>query len=261
MTVQGYWADQPTTAFADLPGDCIAVLPLGATEQHGPHLPLGVDSDLAGAVLARALTRLSPDRSVLVLPTLAVTRSVEHDAFPGTLSLSVDTLLATLRDIGAGVARAGVRRLVLFNAHGGNAAVLEIAARDLRIAHGTIVATSSWFAFAEYAPHYTAEQIRHDIHAGDTETSAMLAVHPQKVAMAAARDFVPTMARWHSAYIGLDRAARPAWTAADLHPMGACGNAAAATAEKGAHLLDTAAENVARFLDDFATFDPSEPAA
>ena len=258
MTLPGYWSDLPSSAFENLPADTVAVLPLGAIEQHGPHLPVSVDRDLADAVVQRSLEVLEPQKPVLFLPTLAVTKSGEHDAFPGTLSLGTDTLLAVLRDIGASVARAGVQRLVLLNAHGGNTAVLEIIARELRQTHEMIVATCSWFGFADYEGLIEEAALSIDLHGGDIETSAMLAAHPEKVDMSLAEDFVPAMRNWeqHFQHIGLTgQAARPAWLAQDLHPKGVCGNAAAATVEKGEAMLTSAAQNFATFLDEFARFD------
>ncbi|MFK7837365.1 MAG: creatininase family protein [Sulfitobacter sp.] len=258
MIPQGYWADLPSTAFSDLPGTCIAVLPLGAVEQHGPHLPLSVDRDLADEIVQRMLNTLQHDQSVLVLPTLAITKSGEHDRFPGTLSLGPETLLAVLRDIGASVARAGVTRLVFLNAHGGNIALLEVAGRELRIKHGMVVASCSWFGFADYDGVISAEDLAHDIHAGDIETSAMLAAHPDKVDMGKAQDFRPAMRQWNAQfeYIGLNgQPARPAWIADDLHVDGACGDAAAATPAKGEHLLTTASTGFAAFLAEFSHFD------
>lgn len=258
MSVQGYWADLPCGAFRDLPGDTVAVLPLGATEQHGPHLPLSVDSDLIDAVTQRMLAALAHDQSVLVLPALTVTKSDEHIAFPGTLTLSAETLLAVLREIGASVARAGVTRLVFFNGHGGNSALLQVAARDLRIAHDLVVVACSWGGFTDWQAHYDADAYAHDIHAGDSETSAMLSIRPNRVNMTKAQDFKPAMVEWARNFpsIGLaGKPANPGWMAQDLHPLGACGNAAAATPEKGAALLDSAGRNFAAFLAGFARFD------
>ncbi|MDD9730531.1 creatininase family protein [Mameliella sp. AT18] len=258
MSVQGYWADLPSAAFPDLPQETVAVLPLGATEQHGPHLPLSVDSDLIGAVADRMLAALAPEQSVLVLPGLTITKSDEHIAFPGTLTLSAETLLAVLREIGASVARAGVTRLVLFNGHGGNSALLQVAARDLRLQHDLVVVSCSWGGFAEWQGIYAPESYAHDIHAGDSETSAMLALRPDRVDMSKARDFRPAMTDWDSAFphIGLgSKPASPGWLAQDLNGQGACGNAAAATADKGAALLDSAARGFAAFLAEFAGFD------
>ncbi|MDF1727083.1 MAG: creatininase family protein [Sulfitobacter sp.] len=263
MSLQGYWADQPSRAFADLPDDLVAILPLGATEQHGPHLPLSVDSTLTDGVLSQALAGLEPGQNVLALPTMTVTKSDEHLAFPGTLAFGAETMLAMLRDLGDSLAGTGVKRCLFLNGHGGNTALLEIAAREMRRRHGMITAHASWFGFADYARDYDEAALAHDIHAGDVETSAMRALRPDLVAMALAEDFVPAQARWADAFpmIGLNgQAARPGWLAHDLHPQGACGNAAAATAEKGAHLIASAAQRLVRFLQEFARFDPrAEP--
>ena len=258
MSVQGFWADLRSDQFGRLPGDLVAVLPIGAIEQHGPHLPVSVDRDLVDAAIAQTMPSLESDQNVLILPTLAITKSGEHDRHPGTLSLSADTLLATVRDLGASVARSGVERLVLFNGHGGNTAVLDVAARDLRMTHEMIVATCSWFGFAEYEGLIDEAALPHDIHAGDIETSAMLAARPDLVDMSQAQNFVPASAGWadEHRFIGLTgQPARPAWIADDLHPSGACGDASAATAAKGEALLSSAGRNFARFLAEFARFD------
>ena len=259
MTVQGYWAEQRATVFRDLPADLVAVLPVGAIEQHGPHLPVSVDRDLVDATVTRCLSHLASDQNALFLPTLSITKSGEHDRHPGTLSLTADTLLATLRDIGASVAHAGVERLAFLNGHGGNTAVLEVAARDLRISHDMIVATGSWFGFADYEGVINSDALDGDIHAGDSETSAMLAARPELVDTSQAQNFVSANREWEreNRYIGLaGRPARPAWIIDDLSVHGACGDASAATAEKGRHLLDTAARSFALFLAEFARFDP-----
>ena len=257
MGITRYWAELNVSEFKQLPETTIAVLPLGATEQHGPHLPLSVDTDLTDAVTRRALQCLTRGQHVLVLPTLTITKSNEHSRRPGTLALSAETLLAVLRDIGASVANAGVTRLVLFNGHGGNTALLEVAARDLRISHDMVVVTCGWSGFADYSG-FEPDALAVDLHAGDTETSAMLAAHPDKVDMSKAGNFRTAMERWKHRFqfLGLTgEPARPAWIIDDLNDEGACGNAAAATAEKGEALIDSAARNFAAFLAEFADFD------
>lgn len=258
MSLQGYWSDLKAPQFQNLPEDLVVVLPIGAVEQHGPHLPLSVDHDLVHDVIKRTLPLLSRDQNVLVLPALTVTKSNEHAGFPGTLSLSAETLLSVLRDLGASVARAGAERLVLFNGHGGNNAVLEIAAREMRIAHNMIVVCCSWFGFADMPPDVDEHSIAYDLHGGELETSAMLAARPDRVDMALANDFTPAMKDWEktSRYTGLTgQAARPGWIIEDLNAQGACGNASVASAEKGDQLLDSAARNFARFLREFSDFD------
>jgi creatinine amidohydrolase len=254
MTGVIHWEDLSAPQFRALSGPVVAVLPLGATEQHGPHLAVSVDSDLVMAVLDRVA--VPEGMTVLVLPCLRITKSGEHDRHPGTLSLSGDTLLAVLRDIAGSVRRAGVERLCLFNGHGGNTALLEMAVREMRNAQELIAVHCSWFGFAETDGLYDPAALALDIHAGDSETSPMLAAAPQKVDMALAQDFRPAMAEWSEQWIGLTgQAARPGWIIDDLNADGACGNAAAATVEKGEALLGSAARNFAAFLSEFAVFD------
>ena len=258
MSVIGYWVDRPASAFRDLDGECtIAVLPLGATEQHGPHLPLSTDRDLVDEVVRRALPLLDGSFSVLVLPTLAICKSNEHLTFPGTLTLSAETMLRVLAELGAGVARSGVRRLVFFNGHGGNVALMEVAARDLRIAHGLLTASCSWYQMCNAEHELDPREQANGIHAGQNETSAMLVARPALVQMEKALDFRSTTEDWAAEYrwIGLgSRPGRPGWRMEDLNPAGAAGNAAAASAELGERLLGHAAANFAAFLAEFALF-------
>ncbi len=256
--MQGYWQDFKAPQMRALPSDTIAVLPLGATEQHGPHLPLCVDTALTDAVAARALQELHPDLNVLVLPTLTTTKSDEHNRHPGTLSLGAETLLAILRDVVASVARADVSRMVFLNGHGGNNAVLDIAARAARVDHQMIVACAGWSAFADHDDLFDANDIVHDLHAGAFETSAMLDAAPHLVDMSCAQNFATATRTWQDEgrLTGLTgQPARPGWIIDDLNPKGAVGNAAAATAEAGAALIDRAGKGFARWLADFATFD------
>ena len=248
-----YWEDLSAPQFRSLEGPVVAVLPLGATEQHGPHLPVSVDSDLIEAVLSRTEVE---GITVLVLPTLKVTKSGEHDRHPGTLSLSGDTLVSVSRDIAASVARAGVERLCLFNGHGGNTALLETVVRDIRIIHNMVAVHCSWFAFAEAEEVIDRAALAVDLHGGDAETSPMLVAAPHKVDMSKAQNFRPAMLEWDQKWIGLTgQAARPGWIIDDLNAQGACGDASAATAAKGEALLTSAARNFAAFLAELAAFD------
>ena len=247
------WAEQARGHFDHGADDIVAILPLGATEQHGPHLPFCVDTTLIEAVL----TRTDTTARALQLPTLTITKSDEHMRHAGTLTLGAETLLAVMRDIAASVARAGVRRLVFFNGHGGNTALLEVAARAARIDHNLICAHASWFAFADLG-EYDPTALAHDLHAGDTETSAMLAARIDLVDMTQAKTFGTAMTGWEQAghQTGLTgQPARPGWIIDDLNADGALGDAAAATQSKGAALLDTAAAAFGHWLADFATFE------
>ncbi len=242
------WADLAWTDFAGLPPDTVAVLPLAATEQHGPHLPLSVDTRINEGVLDAALARLPEDFPVLVLPVQAIGCSVEHGRFPGSLTGSPETLLALWTEIGRGVARAGVKRLVLLNTHGGNQQIMEILARRLRIEAGLFAVAANPGRMGNPPGLVAAEEDRFGIHAGLVETSLMLALDPGRVRMDQARDF-------RSAWAGLEAplapgsGAAPAWQAQDLNPAGAVGDAAAATPEAGATILDHVATQVAALLE------------
>ncbi len=257
-----FWADLSTRDFAlalqsGLAAQTVAVLPVAATEQHGPHLPCSVDTDLVDGVIAAALPHLPHDLPVLFLPTQAVGRSAEHEAFPGTLSLSADTTMRVWRELGACVARAGVKKLLLFNAHGGQVSLMDIVARDLRCAHGLIVYSSSWYSLPIEATAdalFSPQEQRFGMHAGDIETSMMLALRPQWVDMAQARDFPSTSQTRARDYpiLGNGRSAKLGWQMQDYNPGGAAGNAAAATADKGRALVDAAARQLAQLLQEFA---------
>lgn len=254
----GRWADLSRTDFAVLDrANTIVVLPVGAIEQHGPHLPVSVDSDLVEGVIGRLMAHLPQDLSVLVLPPFSYGKSNEHGVIPGTISLSAETLMRLLSDIGASLARTGFRRLVLLNGHGGNSAALDIMARDLKIAHDLHVITCHWYNFNEADTVSDATEQAFGIHAGLVETSAMLALKPELVAMDKARNFPNAAKDWQDAYrhLGLSAGrARPAWVIGDLNADGACGDAASATTEIGERLLDTAALNFAAFLSEFDRF-------
>ncbi|MDM0108634.1 creatininase family protein [Variovorax sp. J22R24] len=248
-----FWSQLTTRDFGALdPATTVAVLPLGATEQHGPHLPLNVDSTLADGIVAAALPLLAPDLPVLFLPTQQVGLSPEHARFPGTLTLSSETLIRLWSEIGAGVARSGLRKLVLFNAHGGHTGAMDIVARELRAAHGLIVYSVSWFnlPLGDAGAQFSADEHRFGVHAGDMETSMMLALAPERVAMDAARDFGSTSRQRAADYaiLGNGRSAKLGWAMEDYNPDGAAGNAAAATAEKGRALVHAAATQLAALL-------------
>ena len=248
------WAELNTRDFAALdPARTVAVLPLGATEQHGPHLPLSVDTVLVDGVVHAALKHLADTDPVLVLPTQTVGLSTEHTAFAGTLHLSPQTLIHMWCDIGASVARAGVKKLLMFNAHGGNVGLMDVVARELRAQHGLIVYSSSWYNLpiaADVMAQFSSEEHRFGIHAGDIETSMMLALLPERVAMTEAKHFASTSQDRAKRYavLGDGKSAKFGWHMQDYNPQGAVGNAGAATAAKGEALVLGAGEQLALLM-------------
>ena len=184
------WSEMTTNEFERLDKDrVIALLPVGATEQHGPHLPVCVDAAINAGVLKRAMELLPAEIPLTKLPPLPFGKSVEHDDFAGTISLGTNTLMAAWTDIGESVRRAGVKKLVLFNSHGGQPQVAEIVARDLRKRLGMLVVTVDWFSFGLPEGMFDDDELRHGLHGGDVETSVMLHLHPDLVDMSKADDF------------------------------------------------------------------------
>lgn len=253
-----FWADWATTDFAALDrARAIAVLPVAATEQHGPHLPLSVDTDLVDGVVQASLVHLSADLPVLFLPTQSVGLSPEHARFAGTLTLKAETVIRLWTDIGESVAASGVKKLVLLNSHGGHVSVMDIVARDLRARLGMLVYSVSWFNLplldaqgADLNALFSAEEHRFGVHAGDTETSMMLALRPERVRMSAAQNFRSTSQDRAQRFpiLGNGKSAKLGWQMQDYNAHGAAGNAAAATPAKGQALVDAAGRALARLL-------------
>lgn len=248
-----FWADYTAREFAALDrGNLIAVLPVGAIEQHGPHLPLSVDQAILDGMIAATVPMMSPDCPALFLPTLAVGKSNEHSAWPGTLTFTIQTLISMWMEIGECVAAAGVRKLVLLNSHGGQVSVMDIVARDLRVKHKMLTVSANWFAMGLPDGLLTPDEDRFGLHAGDLETSVMLALHPDLVQMDHARNFHPKIADIAQAnrHLGLTNAGKIAWQAQDMNAAGACGDATKATAEKGHAFIAHAARQISTLLDE-----------
>jgi creatinine amidohydrolase len=233
------------------------MLPVAATEQHGPHLPLSVDTALVDGVVAAALAQIAADVPALFLPTQAVGFSPEHAAFAGTLTLKAETVLRLWTDIAESVAAAGVRKLVLFNAHGGQVGLMDVVARDLRARLGLLVYSVNWYGLPLVGPQgedvnalFSAHEHRFGIHAGDIETSMLLALSPEKADMAQAGNFASSSEDRAKAYaiLGNGKSAKLGWQMQDYNAAGAVGNAAAATADKGRLVLDAAGRALAQLL-------------
>jgi creatinine amidohydrolase len=261
-TPSRFWADLGTHDFAALQASgamarTIAVLPVGATEQHGPHLPLRVDTALVDGVVAAAQPHLADDLKVLFLPTQALGLSPEHARFPGTLTLKNETILRLWTDLAESVAASGVNKLLIFNAHGGNVSVMDLVARDLRARLGMLVYSASWFNLPlidaqgqDLNAQFGALEQRFGIHGGALETSMMLALDPDQVVMRRAQHFASSAELRAARFdiLGNGKSAKLGWQMQDYNPAGAVGNATAASAEAGRALLDAAGRALAQLL-------------
>lgn len=252
-----FWGELTSAEFRALdPARTIAILPVAAVEQHGPHLPVLTDTAIGNGMIATLRARVPEDLEVLVLPVQAYGKSNEHLLAPGTVTLSAHTLIDVLTEIGESVARAGMRKLVLMNSHGGNAEALGIVARELRVRHRLLCVATHWRRFGLPAGLYDANDERHGIHAGDIETSLMLHFRPDLVRMDKAKNFESAAAAMEQEFTHL-RPTGPhgfGWIAQDLNPNGAVGNAAAATADKGKLTAAHQADGFIALLRDIAAF-------
>ena len=234
----------------------IAVLPVAAVEQHGPHLPLGVDLEIMQGYLARALPLIPGHLPVSFLPVQAVGKSNEHEAYPGTLSLSAETSIRAWTELGECVHRAGVRKIVLLNSHGGNSPIIDLVARELRVRFGMLAVLASFHRFGYPDGLFSDEEKAHGIHGGAIETSLMLTFAPDLVRSSKAENFVPASVAMARDYTWL-RAGSPAgfgWMSQDLHPSGASGNASEATRAKGEAVADHGARALVALLEDVHRF-------
>lgn len=246
-----HWEHLTTTELADgACRDAVAILPVAAIEQHGPHLPLGTDAILTDGVFDAALARLPAGVEALRLPTQRVGLSPEHVSFPGTLTLEAETVIAQWTAIGRSVARAGIRRLVLLNGHGGQTAAVDLVAMRLRAEQAMTIARVTYFDLIGDDPAIDERERQFGWHGGLVETALMLAIRPELVRNDRLDDFrstAETVAVRHEV-LKVEGVTGLGWMAEDLNPSGATGNAAGATAEIGARLLDAVAGRLALLI-------------
>jgi len=237
------WSDLRMPEFDALDTErTIVVLPTAAIEQHGPHLPVGTDTMIAEGMLDAVRQACPEELDLLILPVQAVGKSNEHLWAQGTLTLNTQTALAAWTEIGLSVARAGLKKIVIINSHGGNLDLISILARELRVAAGMLAVKAQWGAFGAPEGMFGAQEDTYGLHGGDSETSLMLAFAPHTVDMRAAMDFRS------SAETSLIKPTGPVsygWIASDLSNSGVVGQAHLATADKGRAL---AAHQAAGFV-------------
>ena len=246
---QIWWTDFAAREFDGLdPMKTIAIMPIAAVEQHGPHLPVGTDTIINTSMLELLTERAPADLDIRILPVQAIGKSNEHIWAKGTITHTATNLIDAWTQIGLEVARAGVKKLIFVNSHGGNEEIMGIVARELRVRAGMLAVKSGW----RFTPPGVLSDLerRHGIHGGDAETSLVLHFKPHLVDMSRAENFVSIAARDEQQFQYL----RPtgafghvyAWTAEDINPSGAVGDASIATAEKGRIIAEA---NVAGMID------------
>ncbi|OWO92367.1 creatininase [Rhizobium esperanzae] len=238
----------------------IAVLPLGAHEQHGPHLPFETDTLIAEGIAGRLKAALPAGLPVTFLPAESVGYSIEHMDVEGTKTLAFDEAVNRWLGIAERLAKRDIRKFVMLNAHGGNSPLISVVATEARVRFAMLAVATSWTRFGLPDGVIAPEEKAIGIHGGDIETSVMLALHQDKVDMAKAEDFPSRQTEFATRFKHL-RAYGPhafGWKMLDLNKSGVAGNAAVATAEKGEALIAHAVKGLVELLEDVDAFDLGE---
>lgn len=252
-----WWWDHSAKDFAALDMErIVAVLPVGAIEQHGPHLPVRVDAAINAGIVARAVETMPGDLPVLVLPMTAVGKSNEHLAYPGTLTLSHETLFRLWFEIGESVRRTGCRKLIIFNSHGGQPQVIDIVCRELRVQHEMFAVNAMWSRMTRQDDLFSAKELKHGIHGGEVETSVMLHLHGDLIDMNEAKDFesLSVAIEEQGGLLTPEGKVGFGWQAQDLHPSGAMGDAASAEAARGGLVVERAAQALIQLCREVADY-------
>ena len=232
----------------------LLVLPTAAIEQHGHHLPLATDTLINDLILGKALALIPEELPIYALPPVCYGKSNEHIGFPGTMSVSAQTFLAVVRDLGASIAASGFNKVVLYNTHGGNSSLVDVLARDLRAEFG--LRTFSLFGSPANFEGVSPQERAYGFHAGEIETAFLLhatpeLVHPEEyTANYIARVDQPELLKPEGS------AANFAWLTKDIAPSGVMGDPSPATAENGECWSNEAAARIAEILVAMANFEP-----
>lgn len=234
--------------------DSIVVLPLGAVEQHGPHLPLNTDLVVADAAAKAAVERVGNQTDAWLLPTLAFTKSNEHLWAPGTISLSAETLMRVLDDIGRSVASTPARRLLFINGHGGNSALTAMMNREIRLRHGLQTFLAHPHMPADQGGPSSANELGMGIHGGMDETSVMLHLRPDLVDMSLAVRRIPERLAANEQVRFGGRVAF-GWLSNDFFADGHIGDPTGATAEIGARMFESAVASLCGAMEEISRFD------
>jgi len=236
--------------------DALVILPIGAVEQHGPHLPVITDALIGEATLTLALERLPAHAPVWLLPPIAYGKSNEHLGLPGTVSISAATLQGLVTDIAASLKLSGFRKLLLFNTHGGNVDLLNVVSREIRIAHDMTVFYLSPSSLGAANGVIDPEELEYGIHGGDYETSIVMAIKPDWVQKQWLVSELPNIG--DKRFLTLEGSIRFAWRMADISETGICGDATKATAAKGEIIQERVADILAEAFAELCAFDVAD---
>lgn len=257
MPSSRWWWDLSTLEFSQLEMEnIVAILPIGAVEQHGPHLPVRVDEAINAGIVARAVELFPADLPALVMPALPIGKSDEHLEYPGTLTLPFEVLAQVWFEVAKSAWRAGVRKIIFWNSHGGQPQLMEIICRKLRVELGMFAVGASWFATIDSSDLYSEKELQFGLHGGETETSVMLHLHPELVKMALAEDFTSAAEALaqKGGILTPEGGVSFGWQAQDLHLAGVTGNAAAADAKRGAEQVERAANALIALVKEVADY-------
>lgn len=253
-----WWWDLSTREFSELEmHNIVAVLPVGAVEQHGPHLPVRVDAAINAGIIQRAVEHRPAGLPVLFMPALPIGKSDEHLAYPGTLTLPYEVLGQVWFEVAKSAWRAGIRKIIFWNSHGGQPQLMEIVCRKLRVELGMLAVGASWFRTIDTSDLYSEAERQHGIHGGESETSVMLYLHPELVHMQHADNFVSASVAMEAkgGILTPEGGVSFGWMAQDLHPSGTTGNAAAADAERGEIEVERAARALLQLIEEVSRAD------
>lgn len=240
-----------------LPKDnALVVLSIGAVEQHGYHLPLMTDALIGEAALVDALEQLPEDVPVWMIPPLSYGKSNEHIGFAGTLSLSSFTLQHVVMDIAKSLHASGFRKLLLFNTHGGNIDLLNLVAREIRIATGMTVFYLAPYQLDDFSDMLTAEEVKFGLHGGDYETSIVKSIKPDWVHDNLAVREIPDMSSYQ--YLTIEDSIRFAWITSDISKSGVLGDATTASLEKGNSIRERITKYLVQALEELCTFNVTD---
>ena len=238
----------------EISSSSILLLPIGAVEQHGPHLPLSVDHVIAHETATAVVDECGDELDVWQLPTISISKSSEHAWSPGTLYLSPETLLAMLRDIGRSITPTGAERLVLLNGHGGNTTHLGTALRELRLEFGLKTFLMHPALPPAYGGSSTEYELGMGIHGGLDETSVFMHLRPDQVQLEKAARRVPE-ALDKNTHVKFGGSVSFGWLSNDFNPDGYIGDPTGATAERGKQLFERSIATLSEAMEEVKTFD------